>query len=66
MTNQDVIGELIKAHLEIIKVAATGSITDPEVFEKWSLEVAKMHATVTLKALLYDEDKRIKEQSQAG
>ena len=57
MTNEEVIGELINAHLEIIKIAASGSIVDPEAFEKWSLEVAKMHATVTLKALIYDKSK---------
>ena len=60
MTEQDLIGQIVQAHLQIINAAAKGSITDVEAFEKWSHEVAKMHATITLKALLYNEGKLTK------
>ena len=59
-TEQEIIGQIIEAHLHVIRAAASGSITDQEAFEKWSHEVAKMHATITLKALLHNESKLTK------
>lgn len=60
MTNEEIIGELINAHLHVIKLATQGTVTDQEAFDEWAMHVAKLHAQITIKALLNDEIERLK------
>lgn len=56
MTNDELIRELIQAHLQVIQAATSGQVHDQEAFDKWSLQCAKLHASITLKVLLNDQD----------
>lgn len=56
MTNEELIGELIEAHLKVIQAATAGQVHDQEAFDSWAKQVAKLHASITLKVLLNDQD----------
>lgn len=56
MTNEELIGELIDAHLQVIHAATKGAVHDQAAFDSWAAQVAKLHASITIKVLLNDQD----------
>lgn len=55
MTNEELIGELIAAHLQVIHAATNGQVHDPVAFDSWAKQCAKLHASITLKVLLHEQ-----------